>query len=76
MDHRRMIMPRVKQPQMYTLRGCDYDADNGVLPNEQEQKEFNITVVRLKEITHSNMGENGTEKQHDLIKQSIYKFIK
>ena len=76
MDHRRMTMPKVKTPKIYTLRGCDYNADNGVLPNEQEQKEFNITVVKLDKITHSDMGENGTEEQHDLIKQIIYKFIK
>jgi len=34
MDHRRMIIPRTKKPRIYTLRGCDYDADPGVLPTE------------------------------------------
>ena len=37
MDHRRMIMPRTRNPRLYTLRGCDYDADSGVLPTEKEQ---------------------------------------
>ena len=31
MDHRRMIIPRTQKPRIYTLRGCDYDADPGVL---------------------------------------------
>ena len=34
MDHRRMIMPRTEKPRLYTLRGCDYDADAGVIPHK------------------------------------------
>ena len=62
MDHRRMIMPRTLKPRLYTLRGCDYEADAGVLPTGQEQEQF-------------NMGENGTAEQHDLINQHICKFL-
>lgn len=36
MDHRRMIIPRTQKPRIYTLRGCDYDADPGVLPTSEE----------------------------------------
>ena len=89
MDHRRMIMPRTRNPRLYTLRGCDYDADSGVLPTEKEQEQFrmkvvkvlfysmvlNRKVVKLDGITHSNMGENGTEEQHNLINQYIYGFL-
>lgn len=56
MDHRRMIMPRTRNPRLYTLRGCDYDADSGVLPTEKEQEQFRMKVVKLDGITHSNMG--------------------
>ncbi len=76
LDHRRMVMPRLHEPQLCTLRGCDYDADEGVLPTEQEQEKYHIKVVNLDGITHSNMGENGTKVQHDLINQYIYKFVK
>lgn len=76
LDHRRMVMPRTKRPLLYTLRGCDYDADPGVLPNKQEQIKYKTTIVHLDGITHSNMGENGTEKQHDVINQYVYSFIK
>ena len=75
MDHRRMIMPRTLNPRLYTLRGCDYDADSGVLPTEKEQEQFRMKVVKLDGITHSNMGENGTEEQHNLINQYIYGFL-
>ena len=47
MDHRRMIIPRTQKPRIYTLRGCDYDADPGVLPTSEEQQKFRIEVVRL-----------------------------
>lgn len=76
LDHRRMIMPRIRKPQLYTLRGCDYDADADVLPTEQEQEEYRMKVVKLDGITHSNMGEKGTEEQHNLINQHIYNFVK
>lgn len=76
MDHRRMLMPRTKKPQLYTLRGCDYEADKGVLPDKQEQEKFQTTVLKLDGITHSNMGENGTKEQHDLINQCIYEFVR
>ena len=75
MDHRRMIMPRTLKPRLYTLRGCDYEADAGVLPTGQEQEQFRMKVVKLDGVTHSNMGENGTAEQHDLINQHICKFL-
>lgn len=75
MDHRRMIMPRTLKPRLYTLRGCDYEADARVLPTGQEQEQFRMKVVKLDGVTHSNMGENGTVEQHDLINQHICKFL-
>ena len=76
MDHRRMIMPRTETPRLYTLRGCDYDADAKVLPTEEEQEQFHMKVVKLDGITHSNMGENGTEEQHNLINRYVYEFVR
>lgn len=76
LDHRRMPMPRAENPRLYTLRGCDYDADAGVLPDEREQRVFGITVLKLDGITHSDMGEKGTRDQHDVIKRYVYGFIR
>ncbi len=41
----------------------------------QEQELFRMKVVKLDRVTHSNMGENGTAEQHDLINQHICKFL-
>lgn len=76
LDHRRMPMPRTSSPRLYTLRGCDYEADAGVLPNKKEEKEHQITIVKLDGITHSDMGERGTKEQHNTINQYLYKFLK
>lgn len=46
-----------------------------MLPTEKEQEQFRLKVVKLDGVTHSNMGENGTEEQHNLINQYIYRFL-
>lgn len=76
MDHRRMIMPRSSNPRIYSLRGSDYEADPGVLPTVEEQQKYHITIIKLKGITHSDMGHQGSKEQHDIIKQHIYNFLK
>lgn len=75
LDHRRMIIPRTAQPKIMTLRGCDYPADDGVLPSKSEQKRYNIVVVDLDGIGHSDMCKNGTVEQHDKINELIYHFL-
>lgn len=45
LDHRRMIIPRTAQPKIMTLRGCDYLADDGVLPSKSEQEQYNIVLL-------------------------------
>ena len=76
LDHRRMKMPRIRKPRLYTLRGCDYEADEGVLPGIKEQEEFHMRVVKLEGVTHSGMGGGGTEKQHELVNRFVLEFIK
>lgn len=75
LDHRRMIMPRCSSPKIYTLRGSDYEADQGVIPTIEEQKEYSIEVVRLDEIKHGDMDNKGQKEQHDTILHYIYKFL-
>lgn len=59
-----------------TLRGCDYPADNGVLPSKSEQERYNIVVVDLDGIGHGDMCKNGTSEQHDRINKHVYDFIR
>lgn len=76
LDHRRMVMPRCSRPWIYTLRGCDYEADKQVIPTEEEQQEFNITVVKLDGIRHTDMDDKGSIEQHDQMLRYIYEFLK
>lgn len=76
LDHRRMVIPRVSYPRIYTLRGSDYDADAGVIPSFNEQKDLHITVKELEGITHSDMGQRGSTQQHDTINRYILDFLK
>lgn len=76
LDHRRMIMPRCSSPRIYTLRGSDYDADENVIPTEEEQQKYRITVINLDGIRHGDMDDKGTKEQHDIILRHICRFLK
>lgn len=76
LDSRRMRMPRTTSPRLYTLRGCDYEADEGMLPTEDEQKQYRMTVVKLDGIKHRDFGRRGINEQHDIIKRKVYEFVK
>lgn len=76
LDHRRMIMPRVKHPQIYTLRGCNYEADPYVIPTQKEQKEYNIRVIKLEGIEHGDMDNKGSGEQHRTMLGYLQQFLK
>lgn len=76
LDHRRMKTPRCEAPRIYTLRGCDYEADEGVIPTPEEQEKYHVTVVRLNGIKHGDMDNKGSEEQHDRIRRYVYKLLK
>lgn len=76
LDHRRMIMPRTKTPEICTLRGCDYDADEGVIPDTEEQIRYHIPVIRLGGIRHGDMDNKGSKEQHNTILGHLYRFLK
>jgi predicted esterase len=75
MDNRRMPLPRVSQPKIFTLRSNDYPADENVLPTEQEQKEYNITV-QFVPINHSNMDNDGNVEERKIMNNYIEKYLK
>ncbi|HSZ71052.1 MAG TPA: hypothetical protein VK750_00145, partial [Cytophagaceae bacterium] len=52
LDNRRMPIPRVSQPRIYSLRSSDVPADEGVLPSPDEQQKYGITIVQLPDIKH------------------------
>ncbi len=76
LDNRRMALPRTQQPRIYTLRSSDQPADEGVLPTLEEQKKWNITLVKLPNTIHNDMNDNGTNKQKEEINQYVVGFLK
>lgn len=74
MDNRRMPLPRVNHPKVYTLRSKNYAADEGVLPTEQEQKKYGMTV-QLTPINHSDMDNDATPEERKIIMTNIEKYL-
>lgn len=62
MDNRRMFLPRTSVPKIYSLRSNDYPADEGVLPNETEQKKYSITIQPTL-INHGHMDNKGSDEE-------------
>lgn len=74
MDNRRMPLPRVNHPKVYTLRSKNYSADEAVLPTEQEQKKYGMTV-QFTPINHSDMDNDATIDERKIINTSIEKYL-
>lgn len=75
LDNRRMALPRTNNPKIYSLRSCDQVADTGVLPSEEEQHTFDITVIKLPETQHNNMCDNANNKQQKEMLKYINAFL-
>jgi predicted peptidase len=74
MDNRRMSLPRVSTPKIYTLRSNDYPADENVLPTEQEQKKYGMTV-QFTPINHSSMDDDATIEERKMLNNYIEKYL-
>ncbi|WP_126650527.1 prolyl oligopeptidase family serine peptidase [Chryseobacterium aureum] len=74
MDNRRMFLPRTSFPKVYTLRSNDYPADEGVLPSEEEQKKYHITVQPTL-INHGHMDNKGTGEEKKMLTDFILKYL-
>lgn len=75
MDNRRMELPRVAKPEIYTLRSKDYPEDDGVLPNDEEKKKYRITV-ELTDINHSDMDNDANPAERKYMTEKILEYIK
>lgn len=74
MDNRRMPLPRVRKPTIYTLRSKNYEADKEVLPTEEEQKKYGMTV-QFTTINHSDMDNDATIEQRKTLNTFIEKYL-
>lgn len=76
LDNRRVAFPRTKQPKIFSLRSSDQTADEGVLPTLEEQQKYGISIIPLKNTTHSNMDNSGTEEQKKEINRYVLSFLR
>lgn len=74
MDNRRMFLPRTSIPKIYTLRSNDYPADQGVLPDEGEQKKYHITVQPTL-INHGHMDNKGSDEEKRILNNRILQYL-
>jgi Chlorophyllase len=75
LDNSHMPLPRTKKPQIFLIRSNNSDPDTGVLPTPEEQKQFDIEIVALDDVSHIDMC-FGTADQKREINSYITKFIK
>ncbi len=75
LDNRRMALPRSISTKVYSLRSSDQIADDGVLPTEDEQKTFAITIVKLLHTKHNEMDDHANAEQRKEINKYVIKFI-
>lgn len=75
MDNRRMELPRTSNPKIFTLRSKDYPADGNVLPTEEEQTKYNITVL-FTDINHSDMDNDANKTERRYLTSKILEYLK
>lgn len=75
MDNRRMALPRTKNPKVFSLRSSDQPADEGVLPTAEEQKKFNIQIIKLPNTIHNDMDNRGNSEQKKEIIEYVLRFL-
>lgn len=75
LDHLRLTLPKTNDLNVLSLRSSDKKADEGVLLSEEEQKQFEITVIELSKIKHNDMNDFGKRKQKKTIQKYILTFL-
>ena len=75
LDNRRMSLPRTDRPKVYSLRSSDQVADEGVLPTIEEQKKYNIKIIKLLNTIHNDMSDNANNAQRQEIRKYILAFL-
>ncbi len=75
LDQLRVPLPRTTELKVYSLRSSDKQADEGVLPTVEEQKQFGITVINLLNIEHNDMNDFGENKKKRVIRRYALEFM-
>ena len=75
LDNRRMALPKTSYPKIYSLRSSDQPADQGVLPTDEEQQKYRITIIKLLNTIHNNMNNSANNKQREEITNYVLAFL-
>lgn len=75
LDNRRVALPRIDYPCVYSIRSSDQSPDEGVLPTFEEQCLYNITVIKLSNTIHNDMANNATKNQRLEILNYLNSFL-
>jgi predicted dienelactone hydrolase len=59
LDSRRAALPRSSAVKVLSIRAGDTQADPGVLPDAQEQKQYGTCIVKLPDAKHNEMYDGG-----------------
>lgn len=76
LDHRRMPLPRDEKPRILSLRSSDQVADEGVLPDPEEQRKWDISIIFLSDMPHNDMDDHANNQQRENIRFHILQFLK
>lgn len=75
LDHRRMPIPKSSGVGMLTIRADEFEADEGVIPDEVDLVKYGIEVINLQNVGHNYMRDNGTMETKNFIAAKISSFI-
>lgn len=76
LDNRRVALPRVRMPEVYSIRSTDQPADEGVLPDTTLQRTLGMSIVTLPATNHNDMDNDATEQQRNEINGYMDTFLK
>jgi len=75
LDHRRMPIPRTRQPRFLSPRADEFPSDPGVLPSPDEAKNLGISVVPLKNAKHIELSDQGSDELKERVCGLISEFL-
>jgi hypothetical protein len=75
LDNRRMALPRVAHPKIYSLRSSDQPADEGVLPTQEARVSYGIRIIKLPNTIHNDMNDRANTAQRKEINDYILGFL-
>jgi predicted dienelactone hydrolase len=76
LDNRRMPIPRISKPRVFSLRSSDQPADEGVIPSSDEQAKLGIKITKLPATIHNDMSDGATAEQKAEMIRYIDEFLR